>query len=106
MTDRYVALYEWATAAVRNDPDATVDILIQKIADAEAAYASMLTQQEAEDMGRHAATQAVENYLKAGYICDICGNRILKEAHGGDHPSTGDHDSGEHVIHAYRSAKR
>jgi len=35
------------------------------------------------------------------YVCDICHRRIEKEAHGGEHPSAGDHDSGEHVLAAY-----
>lgn len=34
-------------------------------------------------------------------ICPICHNVIIKEAHGGLHPSSGDHDSGLHVIDTY-----
>jgi hypothetical protein len=37
------------------------------------------------------------------YICEICYHRIVKEAHGGDHPSTGDHDSAYHVAKAYNT---
>jgi len=36
-----------------------------------------------------------------GNICPICHNIIIKEAHGGLHPSPGDHDSGLHVIDTY-----
>lgn len=35
------------------------------------------------------------------YVCPICKNTILREAHGGDHPSPGDHDPGPHVKKAY-----
>lgn len=37
------------------------------------------------------------------YTCEICNRLIVKEAHGGDRPSAGDHDSGEHVIRAYKT---
>jgi hypothetical protein len=34
-------------------------------------------------------------------ICQICGNTIVKDAHGGPHPSAGDHDPAPHVSRAY-----
>ena len=34
-------------------------------------------------------------------ICDICGNIIVKDSHGGDHPSPGDHDPAPHVTRTY-----
>lgn len=33
--------------------------------------------------------------------CDICGNVIVREAHGGIPPSAGDHDPAPHVARAY-----
>jgi hypothetical protein len=38
-----------------------------------------------------------------GYICDICHRSILVEAHGGPHPSPGDHDPAYHVAKAYKT---
>ena len=35
------------------------------------------------------------------YTCEICHRLIEKEAHGGEHPSCGDHDPAYHVAKAY-----
>lgn len=36
-----------------------------------------------------------------GNVCPTCGRAIAKEAHGGEHPSAGDHDPAPHVAAAY-----
>jgi hypothetical protein len=41
----------------------------------------------------------------ADYVCPVCKRAIINESHGGLHPSPGDHDSGEHVIHTYGDSK-
>lgn len=35
------------------------------------------------------------------YVCLVCHNIIVREAHGGDHPSAGDHDPAYHVAATY-----
>lgn len=35
------------------------------------------------------------------YECTICHRAINREAHGGEHPSAGDHDPAYHVAHSY-----
>lgn len=35
------------------------------------------------------------------YVCGICKQTIEREAHGGEHPSAGDHDPSWHVAAAY-----
>lgn len=35
------------------------------------------------------------------YVCEICRHVIVREAHGGPHPSAGDHDPAYHVAKAY-----
>jgi hypothetical protein len=41
--------------------------------------------------------------IQLGYNCEICYRFIIKGAHGGDHPSTGDHESAYHVAKAYNT---
>lgn len=36
-------------------------------------------------------------------MCDVCHNIIVKDAHGGPHPSPGDHDPAYHVAKAYHT---
>ena len=39
--------------------------------------------------------------LQLDEVCPICHKVIINDAHGGPHPSPGDHDPGEHVLAAY-----
>lgn len=38
--------------------------------------------------------------------CPTCHRAIVKDAHGGDHPSPGDHDPAYHVAAAYGTTSR
>jgi hypothetical protein len=38
-------------------------------------------------------------------LCPTCNKTIVKEAHGGEHPSAGDHDPAAHVAKAYEGWK-
>jgi hypothetical protein len=38
-------------------------------------------------------------------ICPICHRTILTEAHGGGHPSPGDHDPAAHAVRAYGTSR-
>lgn len=38
-------------------------------------------------------------------ICEICDKEIVKDAHGGEHPSAGDHDPAFHVARTYHYFK-
>jgi hypothetical protein len=74
------------------------NVMFRGVGPPEMQYEMELASQLARE---YAALAAAKGNRKENNICPICHKVIINDAHGGLHPSPGDHDPGEHVLATY-----